>query len=110
MAQPTWLFAALATHLPCLARTHQGVIDEEEFHQAIPAHVRAKHSPEEISSWFQMLDNNGNGSISRDEHLRWSLNAAALQSGASIKNVFERYDRDNNGTLSELECTHARGL
>ena len=32
---------------PFLARA-QGVIDEEEFHQAIPAHVRAKHSPEEV--------------------------------------------------------------
>ena len=88
-----------------------GFIDELEFNLAIPEHVRRKHGDEAISSWFKLLDTNGSGAISRDEHLRWSLNAAALTSGASIQEVFEKYDRDASGTLSELEfCRAARDV
>ena len=67
-----------------------GFIDLEEFVSALPRTVREKHTETEIASWFKMLDRDGGGRISRDEHLRWSLNAAALTTGAPIKEVFSR--------------------
>ena len=57
---------------------NDGVIDEYEFFMALPVHVKKAHTEEEIKGWFKMLDRDGSGRIDREEHLRWSLNAAAL--------------------------------
>jgi Ca2+-binding EF-hand superfamily protein len=74
-------------------------------------HVKKAHTEEEIKGWFKMLDRDGSGRIDREEHLRWSLNAAALASGADIRKAFAKYDRDNSGTLTELEfCRAARDV
>ena len=88
-----------------------GVIEYDEFVAAMPAKVREKHTEEQMRSWFAMLDRDKGGKISRDEHLRWALNAAALTTGAHITEVFSRYDRDGSGQLSELEfCRAARDV
>ena len=86
-----------------------GQLDYDEFVAAIPAHVRSKRTAEELRSWFELLDEDGTGSVGRDEHLAWALNAASLASGAGVQKVFRRYDRDGSGQLSELEfCRAAR--
>ena len=90
---------------------NDGVIDEYEFFMALPVHVKKAHTEEEIKGWFKMLDRDGSGRIDREEHLRWSLNAAALASGADIRKAFAKYDRDHSGTLTELEfCRAARDV
>lgn len=38
---------------------------------------------------------------------RWALNAAALSSGAGVKKIFAKYDRDGSGQLSEMEFCQA---
>ena len=88
-----------------------GCIDEAEFMLALPDHVKQKHTEAEMKGWFKMLDRNGNGMVDRDEHLRWALNAASIASGAGIGKAFAKYDRDNSGTLTELEfCRAARDV
>ena len=84
-----------------------GELDFEEFMASIPAHVRAKETEETMGRWFAMLDIDGSGTVSRDEFMRWSLNAAMSASGAGVEKVFARYDRDGSGQLSELEFARA---
>ena len=66
-----------------------------------------ENSLETLRTWFDMMDLDGSGVVSRDEHMRWSLNAATMASGAGIEKVFQRYDRDGSGELSELEFARA---
>ena len=84
-----------------------GELDFDEFEAALPETVREKHSRKEIRRWFQMIDDDGNGKISLDEHFAWALNAAALSSGAGVKKIFAKYDRDGSGELSEIEFCYA---
>ena len=88
-----------------------GELDFDEFEAALPKTVREKHSRKEIRRWFQMIDDDGNGKVSLDEHFAWALNAAALSSGAGVKKIFAKYDRDGSGELSEIEfCCAATEL
>lgn len=82
-------------------------MDYDEFVESMPAHVRASNSPEQLRTWFEMIDLDGSGQVSRDEHLKWSLNAATMASGAGVEKIFQRYDRDGSGQLSELEFARA---
>jgi Ca2+-binding EF-hand superfamily protein len=84
-----------------------GRLDFSEFEASIPDKVKKMHTAAEMREWFDMLDHDKNGEVSRDEHLRWSLNAAALASGAGLKDVFARYDGDGSGTLSLMEFCRA---
>ena len=86
---------------------NDNTMDYEEFVKSLPQHVRDSTPPDQLRTWFDMMDLDGSGEISRDEHLKWSLNAATVASGAGIEKVFQRYDRDGSGELSELEFARA---
>ena len=70
-----------------------GVLSRAEFHSSLPASVRNKHTEKEVDAWFDLLDGDGDGVISRAEHFAWSLNAAAISSGAGVAAVFARFDK-----------------
>ena len=55
-----------------------GQLDLREFCAALPDGVRNKHSEETMHTWFDLLDHDSDGLITRDEWLEFSLNAAAL--------------------------------
>ena len=83
----------------------------EEFLEALPRHVRAKHPLREVREWFEMIDADANGSISMAEYLNWSLKAASIASGSGVVNIFREYDSEDNGSLSEFDfCRAARDV
>ena len=84
-----------------------GGLSFDEFVSSVPLPVRRSTPPSELRAWFELLDQDGNGTVSREEHLRWSLSAAKLASGSGIEKIFARYDRDGSGNLSELEFAKA---
>jgi len=75
----------------------------EEFIGALPAHLRLRRSLSELHSWFGLIDADGDGHVSLDEFVRWSMSAAAVVTGAGVIQGFQRYDVDQSGRVSQRE-------
>ena len=46
-------------------------LDFEEFVAVQPSRIRETHSEKEMRSWFDMADENGNGTLSINEFFKW---------------------------------------
>ena len=78
----------------------------DEFYAALPRFVKEKHSAQEISTWFAMIDVNGNGKVSMAEYLQWSLLAASRAVGTKLLHVFQKADKTGDGKISKGEFKH----
>ena len=73
-----------------------------------PEAIRNQYTPEEIQSWFNQADVNGDGTLCINEFFRWSLANASAQHGANALRVaFEKYDVDGTGHLDAIEFAKA---
>ena len=50
-----------------------GALDWDEFLEMQPSRVRARHSDDEIRTWFEQADVDGKGTVSIDEFFVWTL-------------------------------------
>jgi hypothetical protein len=71
-----------------------GTMDFKEFVGTIPPSVREQTPVATLREWFAMIDTDGSGAVTRDEHMRWSLSVATIASGTGIEKAFRRYDRE----------------
>ena len=83
-------------------------LDFNTFVQALPEEVRRQHTEQEMTSWFQLADKDGDGcEISLVDFVRFSLSMAAMVSGAGMLDIFSSYDRDQSGFLGAKEFESA---
>lgn len=90
------------------SRVGRTSLDFNTFEQALPVEVRSQHTEQEITSWFQLADKDGDGcEISLVDFVRFSLSMAAMVSGAGMLDIFSSYDRDQSGFLGAKEFESA---
>ena len=83
-------------------------LDFEEFLAMQPARIRETYSADEIRSWFNAADTDGNGVLSINEFFCWSLNNASTKHGKkALEAAFRKYDRDKSGYLDSFEFKRA---
>ena len=87
---------------------NDGVLDFNEFVAALPEGIRQSTPNAELERLFQVLDKDGSGSISRDEHVLWTLSAAQRMSGSGIEKILQRCAQANDRTQSP-GLVHQRG-
>ena len=80
-----------------------GLIDCHEFVSTLPVHVVRSTNHSTLLAWFDLLDVDNDGKISRHDYLRWSFSAASIASGSGLHKLFKKFDRNGTGELSELE-------
>ena len=69
----------------------------------LPAHLREQRPLADLISWFEMIDADGDGTLTLDEFFKWSISAASIVSGAGVVAIFKRYDADGSGRLDRSE-------
>ena len=74
-----------------------------EFLLMQPPPVRDKHGDEEIRSWFEEIDADGDGSVSINEYFTWTLSKALHNGDSGLRAVFMEYDKDGTGCLDARE-------
>lgn len=90
------------------SRVGRTSLDFNTFVQALPEEVRRQHTEQEMTSWFQLADKDGDGcEISLVDFVRFSLSMAAMVSGAGMLDIFSSYDRDQSGFLGAKEFESA---
>ena len=77
----------------------------DEFFAALPPRIKQRHTAEEVSQWFGMMDADNNGTVTMGEFLQWSMVAASSSTGTSVLLAFQKADVDDTGTLDEIEFT-----
>lgn len=79
-------------------------LDADEFYAMMPPRVRNKFTAEQIRSWFEASDVDGDGFIGINDYFRWSLCNVCVKHGReALRLVFEKYDKDKTGMLDALE-------
>ena len=86
---------------------HDNELDFDEYEQGLPENIKRNHSAAQIREWFDLVDKDGSGRITMDEFFLWSLGAASVHSGKTIKNIFMKYDTDGSGSVDRYEFTRA---
>ena len=77
-------------------------LDFGEFLKMQPRCVREEHSDTEIREWFDSADTNKSGTVSINEFFTWTLQMHALTGMDAVRNVFNKYDKNDTGCV-ELE-------
>ena len=73
-----------------------------------PRAIREQYSTDEIRTWFQQADSDGNGSLSVNEFFRWSMaNISSHFGDSALRVAFSHYDKDGTGSLDALEFAAA---
>lgn len=83
------------------------LITFEQFRDALPQAIRDQHSAASQQSWFELMDHDGDGTVTIEEFVECSIAMAAIMSGAGILEIFEKYDHEKTGKLGEREYTFA---
>lgn len=74
----------------------------DEFVEAMPARVSAAHPKAKLRAWFNLADKNGDGVISKEEFIQWSLAMASAVTGGDLRKVLESEGEE----LDSLAFTH----
>ena len=103
--------AAMRQHASFFADANVAAMDQEltfaEFVDVLPAHLREQRPLADLISWFEMIDADGDGTVTLDEYFKWSISAASIVSGAGVVAIFKRYDADGSGRLDRSEFCRA---
>lgn len=79
-------------------------LDFEEFVAMQPLRIREANTVEEMRQWFELADDDGNGTLSINEFFKWSLGRSPLQHGSAIlQAIFAKFDKNSGGSLDSAE-------
>ena len=86
-----------------------GKLSREELYTAYKE-AKIDISKEELSKIIKFMDFDGNGYIEYEEFIRVTLPKEQLFSDINLKNAFEMFDKDKNGTISVDEIIEVIGI
>ena len=74
------------------------------FYAMMGRGVRKRFSKDDIRSWFDSADYNGDGFLDVNDYFRWALcNAARRHSLQELRNIFAEFDPNGSGLIDSLE-------
>lgn len=83
-------------------------IEYEEFCLMMPrTRGGTQQSDEDLRVWWEMLDTNGDGVITKDEFFIYALASSSRKTGSGVVGMFQKFDANRSGKLDEIEFTHA---
>ena len=86
-----------------------GKLSREELYTAYKE-AKIDISKEELSKIIKFMDFDGNGYIEYEEFIRVTLPKEQLFTDINLKNAFEMFDKDKNGTISVDEIIEVIGI
>ena len=86
-----------------------GKLSREELYTAYKE-AKIDISKEELSKIIKFMDFDGNGYIEYEEFIRVTLPKEQLFTDINLKNAFEMFDKDKNGTISVDEIIEVIGM